>query len=155
MNSATLINDRVMIDDATVEDLQSLPSLGTAIFRATDAEGRAVTLPTDVQRLISQVLASVAQRGEVTISRVPEELTSTVAAEILGVSRPTLMKWVKEGKIVAHKCGTHTRFKRDNVLDLKRKRGEERMRAFNEWRAFEEENQGFFSESKAGQQGES
>lgn len=48
---------------------------------------------------------------------------------------------------MAHKCGTHTRFKRDNVLDLKRKRAAERMRAFNEWRAFEEENQGFFSES--------
>ncbi|MHB2253417.1 helix-turn-helix domain-containing protein [Corynebacterium aurimucosum] len=142
MSAATLINDRVMIDDAMVENLQSLPSLGTATFRATDAEGRTVTLPIDVQRLISQVLASLAQRGEVTVSRVPEELTSTVAAEILGVSRPTLMKWVKEGKIVAHKCGTHARFKRDNVLELKRKRAKERMRAFNEWRAFEEENEG-------------
>ena len=142
MSAATLINDRVMIDDAMVENLQSLPSLGAATFRATDAEGRTVTLPIDVQRLISQVLASLAQRGEVTVSRVPEELTSTVAAEILGVSRPTLMKWVKEEKIVAHKCGTHTRFKRENVLELKRKRAKERMRAFNEWRAFEEENEG-------------
>ncbi|WP_144793382.1 helix-turn-helix domain-containing protein [Corynebacterium singulare] len=141
MNPATLINDRVMIDDATVEDLKSLPSLGTATFRARDAEGRAVTLPIDVQRLISQVLASVAQRGEVTISRVPEELTSTVAAEILGVSRPTLMKWAKEGKIATHKRGTHNRFKRDDVLKLKQQRTEERMQAFREWREFEEESE--------------
>lgn len=147
MNPATLINDRVMIDDATVEDLKSLPSLGTATFRATDAEGRAVTLPIDVQRLISQVLASVAQRGEVTISRVPEELTSTVAAKILGVSRPTLMKWAKEGKIATHKRGTHNRFKRDDVLKLKQQRTEERMQAFSEWRAFEEENEPSFADS--------
>ena len=141
MNSATLINDRVMIDEATVENLKSLPFLGVATFRATDAEGRAVPLPFDVQQLISQVLESVAQRGEVTISRVPEELTSTVAAEILGVSRPTLMKWAKEGKIATHKRGTHNRFKRDDVLKLKQQRAEERMQAFREWRAFEEESE--------------
>ena len=141
MTSATVINNQVMIDEATVENLRSLPFLDAATFRATDAEGRAVTLPIDVQRLISQVLASVAQRGEVTISRVPEELTSTVAAEILGVSRPTLMKWAKEGKIATHKRGTHNRFKRDDVLKLKQQRAEERMQAFREWREFEEESE--------------
>ncbi|MCQ9677800.1 helix-turn-helix domain-containing protein [Corynebacterium sp. BF-R-2] len=141
MTSATVINDQVMIDEATVESLKSLPSLGAATFKAADTEGRAVTLPIDVQRLISQVLASVAQRGEVTISRVPEELTSTVAAEILGVSRPTLMKWAKEGKIATHKRGTHNRFKRDDVLKLKQQRTEERMQAFREWREFEEESE--------------
>ena len=147
MNAVTLINDRVMIDDDMVENLQSLPSLGAATFRVTDAEGRVVSLPLDVQRLISQVLTSVAQRGEVTISLVPEELTSTVAAEILGVSRPTLMKWAKEGAIATHKRGTHTRFKRDNVLKLKQQRAEKRLKAFGEWRAFEKENESFFSES--------
>ena len=141
MTSATVINDQVMIDEATVESLKSLPSLGAATFKAADTEGRAVTLPIDVQRLISQVLSSVAQRGEVTISRVPEELTSTVAAEILGVSRPTLMKWAKEGKIATHKRGTHNRFKRDDVLKLKQQRTEERMLAFSEWREFEEESE--------------
>lgn len=146
MNAATLINDRVMIDDAMVENLQSLPSLGAATFRVTDAEGRIVSLPLDVQRLISQVLTSVAQRGEITISRVPEELTSTVAAEILGVSRPTLMKWAKEGAIATHKRGTHARFKRDDVLKLKQQRAEERAQAFSEWRKFEKENERFFSE---------
>lgn len=146
MNAATLINDRVMIDDAMVENLQSLPSLGAATFRVTDAEGRVVSLPLDVQRLISQVLTSVAQRGEITISRVPEELTSTVAAEILGVSRPTLMKWAKEGAIATHKRGTHARFKRDDVLKLKQQRAEERAQAFSEWREFEKENERFFSD---------
>ncbi|TRX54736.1 helix-turn-helix domain-containing protein [Corynebacterium guaraldiae] len=108
------------------------------------AQERSVALSRNVQRLISQVLMSVVQRGEVTISRIPEELTSTVAAELLGVSRPTLMKWAKEGKIATHKRGTHTRFKREDVLQMRRQRAKERVKAFQEWRAFEEENAHLF-----------
>ncbi len=147
MTASALINDRLMIEETTLEELKSLQTLEAASFRVADKHGRPVPLSRDVQRLISQVLASVAQRGEVTISRIPEELTSTVAAELLGISRPTLMKWAKEGRIATHKRGTHTRFKRGDVLQLKRQRAEERVKAFQEWRAFEEENESFFSQS--------
>ncbi|OFK67392.1 MULTISPECIES: helix-turn-helix domain-containing protein [Corynebacterium] len=147
MTASALINDRLMIEETTLEELKSLQTLEAASFRVADKHGRPVPLSRDVQRLISQVLASVAQRGEVTISRIPEELTSTVAAELLGISRPTLMKWAKEGRIATHKRGTHTRFKREDVLQLKRQRAEERVKAFQEWRAFEEENESFFSQA--------
>ena len=147
MTASALINDRLMIEETTLKELKSLQTLEAASFRVADKHGRPVPLSRDVQRLISQVLASVAQRGEVTISRIPEELTSTVAAELLGISRPTLMKWAKEGRIATHKRGTHTRFKREDVLQLKRQRAEERVKAFQEWRAFEEENESFFSQS--------
>ncbi|MEO5303439.1 helix-turn-helix domain-containing protein [Corynebacterium sp. c25Ua_47] len=147
MTASALINDRLIIEETTLEELKSLQTLEAASFRVADKHGRPVPLSRDVQRLISQVLASVAQRGEVTISRIPEELTSTVAAELLGISRPTLMKWAKEGRIATHKRGTHTRFKREDVLQLKRQRAEERVKAFQEWRAFEEENESFFSQS--------
>lgn len=144
MTSSTPTNDRLMIGEAILQELKSLQSLETASIRMVGEDGRPVPLSRDVQRLISQVLASVAQRGEVTISRIPEELTSTVAAELLGVSRPTLMKWAREGRVATHKRGTHTRFKREDVLQLKRQRAEERVKAFQEWRAFEEENAHLF-----------
>ena len=118
MTSSTPINDRLMIGEAILQELKSLQSLETASIRMAGEDGRPVPLSRDVQRLISQVLTSVAQRGEVTISRIPEELTSTVAAELLGVSRPTLMKWTREGKIATHKRGTHARFKREDVLQF-------------------------------------
>lgn len=144
MTSSTLINGRLIIEEATLEELKSLQPLDAASIRVADKHGRPVPLSCDVQRLISQVLTSVAQRGEVAISGIPEELTSTVAAELLGVSRPTLMRWAREGRITAHKRGTHTRFKREDVLQLKRQRAEERVKAFEEWRAFEEENAHLF-----------
>lgn len=140
MTPSTHINDRLMIEETTLEELKSLQPFDAASIRVIDEHGRPVPLSRDIQRLISQVLTSVAQRGEVSISRVPEELTSTVAAELLGVSRPTLMKWAREGRVATHKRGTHTRFKREDVLQLKRQRAEERVKAFQEWRAFEEEN---------------
>lgn len=36
---------------------------------------------------------------KIVIGRVPEALTSTVAADLLSVSRPTLMMWVRDGEI--------------------------------------------------------
>lgn len=72
----------------------------------------------------------------------PDELSSSTAADILGVSRPTLMKWAKEGKIPSFKVGTHTRFRRDEVLELKRLRAKKRSDAFDELREFELANFG-------------
>src|SRR5699024_10289538 len=66
-------------------------------------DGQIITLSKDLQHMLLQALKSVASSGEVTIGRIPEELTSTTAADILGVSRPTLMKWVREGEIDAFK----------------------------------------------------
>ena len=52
----------------------------------------------------------------------PKELTTTAAAKLLGVSRPTLMKWVGEGRLASHKVGRHTRFESEDVLRLKEQR---------------------------------
>ena len=67
----------------------------------------------------------------------PEELTSTSAADILGVPRPTLMKWAKENQINSFKVGTHTRFKRDDVFALKRHLEKRKNDAFEKLRSFE------------------
>ncbi|WP_218121324.1 helix-turn-helix domain-containing protein [Actinomyces ruminicola] len=84
-------------------------------------------------------LASIAEHGEVTIGRVPDELTSTVAADMLGVSRPTLLKWSRDGVIDSFKVGTHTRFCREDVVRLRYERERERRRAFEELRALDAE----------------
>lgn len=40
------------------------------------------------------------------------------------------MKWVRQGRIDSFKVGTHTRFKREDVLRLQAERMEERRAAF-------------------------
>lgn len=91
---------------------------------------------------MDRTLLSLVANGEVAVARMPDELSSSTAADILGVSRPTLMKWAKEGKIPSFKVGTHTRFRRDEVLELKRLRAKNRSDAFDELREFELANFG-------------
>lgn len=91
-----------------------------------------------VERLVAQVLEAIALQGSVMIARIPDELTSTAAADLLSVSRPTLMKWVQEGKLPSFKVGSHTRFRRTDVEELKAKREQDRLAAFDALRAFDE-----------------
>lgn len=45
-----------------------------------------------------------------------ELLTRKEAAEILGVSLPTLHYWTKDGEVPAYRIGNRVRYKRDEVL---------------------------------------
>ena len=69
-----------------------------------------------------------------------------VAADLLGVSRPTLMKLAREGEIDSFKVGTHTRFKRDEVLRVRDARAAKRRAAFDELRALDEEHEELFDD---------
>jgi len=110
------------------------------------ADGSVKELPASIQRMLLGALTSIAQQGSVTIGQLPESLTSTVAADLLGVSRPTLMKWVKEGRISSSKKGSHARFSRDEVLELRDRNAATRRAALDELRALDEEHQEFFTD---------
>jgi excisionase family DNA binding protein len=89
-------------------------------------------MPPELARILAKVVEVMARGGTVTIGSLPEELTTTVAAEQLGISRPTLMKLINEGKLPAHRVGTHRRVKLSDVQAFKRTRLEEQRRAFAE-----------------------
>ncbi|SJM61129.1 possible excisionase [Gulosibacter sp. 10] len=59
----------------------------------------------------------------------PEELTTSLASAILGVSRPTLMKRIEAGEIPAHKVGSHTRINRDDLMRYRRSQEARRQAA--------------------------
>jgi excisionase family DNA binding protein len=79
-------------------------------------------IPPEIASLVAQVLAAVASGRTLTISAIPEVLTTSAAAALLGVSRPTLMKMIGEGAIPSHKVGSHTRLKSSDVLAARRAR---------------------------------
>lgn len=103
------------------------------------ADGTEHVLPSHLQGVLLDTLKALADTGEVFIGNMPRELTTTVAAETLGVSRPTLMKWVKEGAIDSYKVGSHARFRREDVLALKEQQAKARQDAFSELRALDAE----------------
>lgn len=87
-------------------------------------------LPREIGILLQDVLRAVASGRSVSISTIPREVTTSTAAAMLGISRPTLMKLVSEGQIAAHKVGTHTRLLADDVLEAKKSRRARERAAF-------------------------
>lgn len=135
MGASTL--ERIDLAPQTVREIKEInPASGTSILlRSPDHQE--IELPPGVQRMILDALVSIAEHGEVVIGRVPDELTSTVAADMLGVSRPTLLKWSREGLIDSFKVGSHTRFRREDIIRFRTERERERRQAFNELRALD------------------
>lgn len=143
--------ERISISSETVREAQETTetvrrgtqrnSVRGASLVLRTADGLDVELPNGIQDTLLSALASIASTGSVSIGQVPDELTSTVAADMLGVSRPTLLKWARQGVIESFTVGTHTRFHRDDVVALRAKRAAERRQALDELMAFDLEHE--------------
>ncbi|MFD4439291.1 helix-turn-helix domain-containing protein [Nocardia sp. NPDC058519] len=94
--------------------------------------------PAELAEILAKVVRTVAAGGTVTIGSMPDELTTSSAADLLGISRPTLMKLVREGQIAAHKVGTHTRLNTTDVLAYQDRLRQRQRAALQELRDFEE-----------------
>ena len=108
----------------------------------TSAGGHGVVLGRELSDILTQIITVLAGGGSVTVGAMPEVLTTTSAAKLLGVSRTTLMKIVGSGALPSHKAGTHTRLKSADVLEFRRKRLERQRAAFESLMALEDELEG-------------
>lgn len=126
-----------------VFDAETSASAAELLERTTRSETewviRKSELAPRVAELIEAVLESVADGEGITVGRVPEEVTTTTAASMLGISRPTLMKHVRAGQVPSHAVGTHTRLRREDVLEFRRTLRKARARAIQELMELEDE----------------
>ena len=105
--------------EQTVDDIKDIRA-----NIALNVDGRIVDLPKDVSVIVTTVLESLSKGSRVVISTTPKELRTTAAAEMLGISRPTLLKLVREGELPSHKVGAHHRFLLNDVLEYRDKQQE-------------------------------
>ncbi|MHA2789875.1 helix-turn-helix domain-containing protein [Corynebacterium sp. S7] len=124
------------IDDSTIEEIRGMDLSEGASIKIFGADGQPIPVSENVETLLLQALRSIAESGEFTLSRMSDELSSTAAAELLGVTETTLMKWAREEKIPSHKVNSQTRFLRDDVLQFEAGRETERDRTFKVLREF-------------------
>lgn len=89
---------------------------------------RAVITP-KVAQLIVQALEKVVPECAVQPVSDSDELSTQQAAEILNVSRPFVVKLIKEKKLPARKVGTHRRIRRSDLMDymLREERAREKV----------------------------
>lgn len=133
--SATLLRNEVIVssEDLTTvrHEVESSPA-GVKGFAAVMFNGDTRELPPELSKIIDLAFRALAANGSVTVATLPDELTSNTAADVLGVSRPTLLKLAKNGEIASFKVGTHTRFHRNEVLAFKSQREATRRKALLE-----------------------
>lgn len=76
-------------------------------------------LPAALLKLIDAIIKDKVSDSEITIDETKESITPSDAANLLGVSRPFVMKLAKEGKLHTFLVGTHHRLKKSEVLAFK------------------------------------
>jgi excisionase family DNA binding protein len=87
-----------------------------------------IVIPIRALKLLSDILKTMSQGKPISIVPIATEVTTQKAAEILGCSRPYLVKLLEEGKIEFTKVGKHRRIKFENVLKYKKQMKEEQKK---------------------------
>jgi excisionase family DNA binding protein len=100
-------------------------------IRIADTE-EAVELPAAAVRLLVDLLSAMAEGNAVTLIPVHAELTTQQAADLLGVSRPFLIKQLEENTIPFRKVGTHRRVLFRDLMAYKHETDRKRLEALDE-----------------------
>jgi excisionase family DNA binding protein len=98
-----------------------------------------IRIPAPAAHLLVQILDEMSRGNAVKLLPIHAELTTQEAADLLNVSRPTLIRLLNEGKIEFHKVGTHRRVPFKSALAYKKKVDEERKSVLAELVAYDQE----------------
>ena len=115
-----------------VDLLAHLDASAANATRLTGPNGQSIVLPASAFEAIKAVLTGLAQGMAMTLVPSGRELTTQQAADILGVSRPTVVKLLEGGGIPFHRVGTHRRINVEDVLRFRAARTAERKAALRE-----------------------
>ena len=85
-----------------------------------------VRIPLRALKLLAKILEATSQGKPISIVPIAAEMTTQAAAELLGCSRPHLVKLLETGEIPFTKVGKHRRVKFEDVIKYKKKKREER-----------------------------
>jgi excisionase family DNA binding protein len=91
-------------------------------FLAGAAPGDRIELPAEIYRVLRHVVEALRQGFAVTVMPLTQTLTTQQAADLLGVSRPTLVKLLDVGKIPFERVGTHRRILLRDLLAYREER---------------------------------
>lgn len=114
---------------------QAAQALRLILVEAGDLVEVTFTLPRKQAEKVLALLEAESATGAVVVP-VKEQFTTTEAAKLLGISRPTLMKLIEAGEIDSVKVASHHRIPAPAIRKFEHARLESRGRAAEAMEAF-------------------
>jgi excisionase family DNA binding protein len=115
-----------------LDELASLLTKDPADAAIVAPDGTLVHLPPAVYEVLSQVIAAMRAGRAITVAPLAQRLTTQEAADLLGISRPTVVKLLDDGRIPFEQPGRHRRIRLDELLAYRDQRRTERSKALDE-----------------------
>ena len=119
-------------------DLTALLDLGQFLEHHTEPglllgpDGEQVPLPEEVYQVLVEVVEAMREGKVITLVPRTQRLTTQEAADFLGVSRPTLVKLLEEGKIPFDQPGRHQRILFTDLLAYTERQHADRRAALDQ-----------------------
>ena len=121
---STLARDTVIPDQDELQDYRRLDALlAESRARLIGPGGDAVELPPALARLLRTATHLLAANTIVLVSALDQQLTTQQAADLLGVSRPTLVRLLEEGALPHRRIGRHRRIALADVMAYRERAG--------------------------------
>lgn len=79
-----------------------------------------IRIPVGALKLLARILKEISQGNPISIVPIATEITTQAAAELLGCSRPHVVKLLEEGKIPFTKVGKHRRIRYEDLAAYKK-----------------------------------
>jgi excisionase family DNA binding protein len=126
------VTSRVLASRLRDDDLMRLRIVG-------GPSPETVKLPAAAARLLVRILEEMARGNAVTLIPVHAELTTQEAADMLNISRPSLIQLLDAGKIDYRRVGTHRRVRFEALMKYKRLADAARRAALTDLAAYDQE----------------
>ncbi|MBC7559054.1 MAG: helix-turn-helix domain-containing protein, partial [Dermatophilaceae bacterium] len=102
------------------QDSALLDAVGVALQEQAPATltvgDSSVPLPPELRSVLADVVRAMRRGQAVTFAPMSQQLTTQQAADLIGVSRPTLIKLLESGRIPYETPGRHRRLRLSDVL---------------------------------------
>lgn len=93
---------------------------------------KSVPLPPELRELLAEVVRAMRRGQAVSFAPLSQQLTTQQAADLLGISRPTLIKLLQQGRIPFETPGRHRRLRLSDVLAFQKMRRAEQRESLRE-----------------------
>ena len=116
-------------EEVQIRELNRMLQLGSPAL--VGADGERLELPGAVFRLLKDIVRNMQLGRAIVLIPENQQLTTQRAADLLGVSRPYLIKLLEAGELPHHKAGSHRRIYLKDLAAYRKRRDVERKAALD------------------------